>query len=247
MTQTKKPLIGLTTVQTSMAQPVITVNQSYVNLISAMGGLPIMVTENPDVISCLDGLVIIGGQDLDPVLYQTKSKVVYRTDSENKRYDRPLDYAPNRRRDDFEIALYHAAKAKKIPVLGICRGLQLINVAEGGTLYEELPESKIFHEAGKDGWAPGHFIRIDPDSKTHKLLKTEHYVMSSRHHQGIDRLGKNLRASAWSEDDLVEIFEWARDDQWVMGVQGHIEQTRQNYPLYDNLMADFMKKASACD
>lgn len=245
MTQTKKrPLIGITTVQTIMNQPVVLVNQSYVNLITALGGLPVMLTEGPEVVSSLDGLVIIGGQDIDPILYKTKPEVIYRELSgRGERYTRPMDYAPNRKRDDFEIALYQAAKAKRIPVLGICRGLQLINVAEGGTLYEELPESKIFHEAGLDGWAPGHFIKIEPDTKTHQLLQVDQYVMSSRHHQGIEHLGKNLKTSARSEDGLIEIFEWAGDDQWVFGVQGHIEQTRQNYPLYDRLVADMIRNA----
>lgn len=231
------PLIGITTVQTFVNQPVVLVNQSYVNLVSSMGGLPVLLTEGSEVVSHLDGLVIIGGQDLDATLYKDKAEVRYQ-ETENKPYVRLMDLAPNRQRDDFEIALYHAAKAKKIPVLGICRGLQLINVAEGGTLHEELPESKIFHEEG-------HFIKIDPKSKTYNLMKTEHYVMSSRHHQGIDRLGNNLRASAWSEDDLIEIFEWAGDDQWVMGVQGHIEQTRQNYPLYNRLVEAFIDRARA--
>lgn len=244
MTQTKKPLIGITTVQTLLNQPVILVNQSYVNLVSALGGLPVLLTECPEVIASLDGLLIIGGQDLDPTLYKAQSEVTYQSvEGRGQRYLRPLDYAPNRQRDDFEMALYHAAKVKRIPVLGICRGLQLINVAEGGTLHEELPESQIFHEAGLDGWAQGHFIKIDPGTKIHELLKVEHYFMSSRHHQGIDKLGKNLRASARTEDGLVEIFEWANDDQWVFGVQGHIEQTRRNFPLYDRLVADFIKRA----
>jgi putative glutamine amidotransferase len=234
MTQTKKPLIGITTVQ-NFAHP------NYTSMISAMGGLPVLLTEKPEVVSRLDGLVIIGGQDVDPILYKAKQEVVYKEMSgKGERYLRPMDYAPNRKRDDFEIALYQAAKLKKIPILGICRGLQLINVAEGGTLYEELPESKIFHEAGADGWAQGHFIKIAPGTKTHQLLQVEDYVMSSRHHQGIEQLGKNLKASAWSEDGLIEIFEWAGDDQWIFGVQGHIEQTRQNYPLYDRLLADMI-------
>ncbi len=246
MTQTKKPVIGITTVQTKLQQPVVLVNQSYVNLVSALGGLPVLLTQDPEVVACLDGLVMIGGQDSDPALYTSHAQVVYEdVPGKGQRYRRPLDYAPNRQRDDFEIALYQAAKAKKIPILGICRGLQLINIAEGGTLHEELPESKVFHEAGDDGWAQGHFVKIDPNSKTYQLMQTEHYAMSSRHHQGIDRLGKNLRASAWAEDGLIEMFEWAGDDQWVFGVQGHIEQTRQNYPLYDRLVAEFMVRASS--
>ena len=242
MTQNKKPIIGITTVQTFVHKPVILANQSYVNLISDLGGLPVLVTENPEVMECLDGLLIIGGQDIEPELYGAQQQVIYQQGA-SKRYCRPLDYAPNKTRDNFEIALYQAAKAKKIPVLGICRGLQLINIAEGGTLCQELPESSsVQHEPGPDGHSHGHFIKIDPKSKTYELMQTEHYVTSSLHHQGIEHLGKNLRAAAWAEDGLIEIIEWQDNSQWVMAVQGHIEQTRSNYPLYDRLVTAFIER-----
>ena len=242
MTQMKKPVIGVTSVQTFFHKPVILVNQSYVSLIASLGGLPVIVTEEPRIVDKLDGLLIIGGQDIDPELYGAQQQVTYQEISGlSRRYLRSQDYAPNRIRDDFEIALYHAAKAKKIPILGICRGIQLINVAEGGTLYQELPESsKIQHEGGPDGHSHGHFIKIDPNSKTYELMQTEHYPISSLHHQGIECLGKNLRAAAWAEDGLIEIIEWENKDQWVMAVQGHIEQTRLNYPLYDQLVRAFL-------
>ncbi|MEI6790773.1 MAG: gamma-glutamyl-gamma-aminobutyrate hydrolase family protein, partial [Myxococcaceae bacterium] len=236
MTQTKKPLIGITTVQAFVKKPVIMLNQSYIDLIADLGGLPVLLTEDPEVVKYLDGLLIIGGQDIDPELYGEKQQVVYQD----------LSNAPNRRRDDFEIALYQAAKVKKIPVLGICRGLQLINVAEGGTLYQDLPKTcKVRHEAGPDGHSHGHFIKIDPQSKTYDLMQTENYPSSSLHHQGIKDLGKNLRAAAFAEDGLIEIIEWAGENQWVMAVQGHLEQTRQNYPRYDRLVTEFLIMANS--
>lgn len=245
MTQIKKPVIGITSVQSFTQKPVVLANQSYVDLIRAFGGLPVLVMEDPEIIEHLDGLLIIGGQDIDPELYGAKQQVSYQAISGlSKRFCRPLDYAPNRQRDDFEIALYHSAKLRKIPVLGICRGLQLMNVAEGGTLYQELPESsQILHERGPDGHSHGHFINIDPHSKTYELMQTEHYVSSSLHHQGIDKLGRNLRASAWAEDGLIEMIEGTESDPWILAVQGHIEQTGSNYPLYNKIVQAFIDKS----
>ncbi|MBH1989257.1 MAG: gamma-glutamyl-gamma-aminobutyrate hydrolase family protein [Myxococcaceae bacterium] len=242
MTAARKPIIGITTVSTILEKPLVMLAQSYVDLIASAGGIPVLLTQDPEVMKILEGLLIIGGQDLDARLYQPKPRVVYRAGC-NMPWKRPLDYAPNRRRDDFEIELYQAAKKKRIPILGICRGLQLINVAEGGTLYEELPKSKVLHESGPDGWAEGHFIRIDSQSRTFNFFKTQSYYLSSRHHQGIKDLASSLRASAWAEDGLVEIVEWAGPDQWIFGVQGHIEQTRHNFPLYQNMIDDFIRSS----
>lgn len=246
MTQKRKPLIGITTVQDVVQKPIVFASQSYVDMIVACGALPVLVTSDASVAQHLDGLLIIGGQDVDATLYQDKAEVSYEA-GKNEYYRRPLDYAPNRGRDDFEIALYQAAKAKKIPILGICRGLQLINIAEGGTLYEELPKSAIFHESGNDGWTQGHFIKIDTSSKAYELMQVEQYYMSSRHHQGIKKLGHRLKACAWAQDGLIEMFEWAGDEQWVFAVQGHIEQTRTNFPLYDRLLGDFIDCAANSD
>ena len=242
----KKPLVGLTTVHTNVPRPVILANQAYVDLLADFGAIPVLLTQDTDVIEHLDALVLIGGQDIDPELYGQKQEVSYRGSPEfSKRYHRTPDYAPDRWRDDFEMALYQAAKARKIPILGICRGLQLINVAEGGTLYQELPEPiRVWHESGPEGSSFGHFIRIDLQSKLYRLMQTEHYASSSSHHQCIDKLGKNLRASAWSEDDLIEAIEWHNDEQWLMAVQGHIEQSRLNYPLFNRLVEDFVHQSS---
>lgn len=220
-------------------------NQSYVDLIAELGGIPMLVTREAEVIERADGLLIIGGQDVDPAFWHAKPEVDYENvPGVGRRFCRPLDYAPNIKRDQFELALYKRAKERKIPILGICRGLQLINIAEGGTLYQELPESAVQHETGSDGWTHAHSVRIDPGSLTHKLMDVESYVTSSRHHQGIDRLGHGLKASAWAEDNLIEVIESSSDDQWMMAVQGHLEQTRANWPLWDRLVTAFIERSS---
>ncbi|MES2503468.1 MAG: gamma-glutamyl-gamma-aminobutyrate hydrolase family protein [Myxococcota bacterium] len=249
MSNSKAPVVGITTVQTSINsgdfhKPVVLVNQAYVNLVADFGAIPVLVTENEAIVERLDALLIIGGQDMDPAFWHAKQEVDYQAiPGVGKRFCRPLDYAPNRKRDQFELALYQAAKSKKIPIFGICRGLQLINIAEGGTLHQELPESNIQHETGPDGTTQCHFINIDPNSYAHELMQVTSYTMSSRHHQGIDRLAKNLKATAWSEDGLIEMIEQVDSENWMMAVQGHIETTRVNFPLYDRLMEAFIERA----
>lgn len=242
MTNFRKPLIAITTVQTS----VISVKKTYVDLVADLGGIPVLVTQNADVMDRVDGLLIIGGQDVDPAFWHAKQEVSYiDTPGVGRRFSRPLDYAPNTKRDQFELAVYKRAKERGLPVLGICRGLQLINVAEGGSLHQELPESQVQHEADSDGWTHFHNVRIARDSRTYEVMGVESYVTSSRHHQGIDRLGHGLKATAWADDNLIEMIEWEGDDHWVVAVQGHLEQTRSNWPLYDRLVAAFMERAQA--
>lgn len=251
-------LIGITTSSTIVAsenvcaRPVTLVNQAYVDLAVSFQAVPLLLSSHTShehigqLVSMLDGLILIGGQDIDPQLYGQSARVEYGAHirGSGKPYLRPIDYQPSLRRDRFEIALYQAAKARGKPILGICRGLQLINIAEGGTLYQELPEPKtIHHERGDDGWIHHHPIQIDPNSAVYSLLEREHYVMSSLHHQGIDRLGNNLRKAAWAEDGHIEIIELIDEQNFIIGVHGHIEQTRQNLKLYDKILYAFYERA----
>ena len=251
-------LIGLTTSETFVEsdnvciRPVTLVNQAYVELAPSFGATPVLLSQQTplehvaDLVSMLDGLILIGGQDIDPQVYGQDLKVHYSAETKGagKTYFRPLDYQPSIKRVRFEIALYQEAKTRHIPILGICRGLQLINVAEGGTLYQELPEpKKIHHERGQDGWIHHHAIQIDPSSGVYSLLEQENYIMSSLHHQGIDRLGNNLRKAAWAEDGLIEIIELIDEHNFIIGVHGHIEQTRMNFKLYDKILCAFFTRA----
>lgn len=251
-------LIGITTSSTIVAtdnvcaRPVTLVNQAYVDLVLSFNAAPILLSSQTStehvakLVSVLDGLILIGGQDIDPQLYGQIPKVEYsaHVHGSGRNYLRPIDYQPNITRDRFEIALYQEAKARHKPILGICRGLQLINIAEGGTLYQELPEPKtVQHERGNDGWIHHHAIQVDPHSRVFSMLEREHYVMSSLHHQGIDRLGNNLSKAAWAEDGQIEIIELIDENNFIVGVHGHIEQTRQNLKLYDKILHAFYDRA----
>lgn len=243
------PLIAVTTAN---HQHYARVNNRYLALASDFGGVPLMLhaQTSPSAAKALlervHGLIIIGGQDLDSELYGQACIVQYdaHVQGAGVPFHRPLSLKPNRQRDDFELALYEAAIKQGIPVLGICRGLQLINVAEGGSLYQEIPASCVDHCAGEEGFVHHHPITIAPDSFAFKTLERDHYFTSSIHHQGIDRLGAKLKKAAWAADDAIEIIERIDDQHFVLGIHGHVEQTRKNLPLYDKMIAAFVARCA---
>ena len=254
----QRPIIGLTTSETGLTskngceRPVTFINQAYVAMVKSLDAVPLLLSchtplsELEHLARFLDGLVLIGGQDIHPEAFNDTPQVQYRDDVKGtgKPYLRPLDYQPSLIRDQFEIKLYQTCKSLKLPILGICRGLQLINVAEGGSLYQELPEPRLInHDRGDDGFIHHHLIHLDPQSKAFSFLQQEVYVMSSLHHQGINRLGKDLQKAAWSEDGIIEIIENIDEENFIIGVHGHIEQTRTNLKLYDTILDAFIERA----
>ncbi len=175
--------------------------QSYVNQVVAAGGVPVLLPPVPGVdaaIARLDGLIISGGPDVEPARYGHEPgphTTVVRPD-----------------RDSAEIALFRAVHAASRPVLGVCRGMQLMNVALGGTLIQHLPDA-----VGHDGHSPTpgamgeHKVTVAPSSRLAGLLGDRSFGavlgVPTHHHQGIDRLGAGLVAAAWAEDGLVEAIE----------------------------------------
>ena len=159
------------------------------------------------------GLVLLGGGDIDPALYGESHR-----DESTWGIDGIVDR--------FELALTRAALAAAVPVFGICRGLQVMNVARGGTLVQSLPEDgPVAHR----GVLPGplmvpHPVRVDPDSHLARALGATAATVQSGHHQGLARLGQGLVAVAWAPDGLVEAVEDAESGS--LGVQWHPEDAR---------------------
>ncbi len=186
--------------------------QNYVDRVAEAGGVPVLlspVAGIDDVVSALDGLIISGGPDVEPHRYGAApdpQTVVMRPD-----------------RDAAEFALFRAALSIGRPVLGICRGMQLINVALGGTLIQHLPDV-----VGHDGHSPvpgamgEHKVSVDPASRLAAIIGTGPAVVPTHHHQGVDRLADGLVATAWAEDGLIEAFELDQASL-AIGVQWHPE------------------------
>ncbi|MFE7133661.1 gamma-glutamyl-gamma-aminobutyrate hydrolase family protein [Streptomyces sp. NPDC057638] len=210
-----KPLIGVTTYldQASWGVwqlPAALLPAAYPALVQRAGGLAVMLPPDPDpasaraAVSRLDGLIVAGGADVDPVRYGAD------------RDPRTGPAAPER--DTWELALIHAALATDTPLLGICRGMQLLNVALGGTLQQHLDG-----HTGGAGVLGTHRVKPVPGTRYAAIVPEETGV-PTYHHQAVDRLAGPLVASAYAEDGTVEAVETAEgSDGWVLGVQWHPE------------------------
>jgi len=182
--------------------------------------------EAGQLLDSFDGLLLIGGGDLDPETYgQPREREVYGVLA---------------RRDGFELPLARAAIARAMPMLAICRGHQVLNVALGGTLEQHLAPSAVTHGLpGVAGGSTMHEVRVQEGSRLATALGTTGAV-SSQHHQAIDKLGADLEAVAWADDGVVEGIELALPDQWVIGVQWHPEDTAGTDAVQQRLFDAFV-------
>lgn len=228
----RKPIIGIVSNNDlidkgTYKKPINDVNDDYLNMIYKHGGVPIIIpnansfSSLKPIIDSIDALLLIGGEDIS-------DKCFFRKKSKNPR-------------DNFEIEIYNYFKKNKKPVLGICRGLQIINVAEGGTL-KNIKNSTIEHNIGTDGWINYHEIEIVNKTKLKKLISPKKYTISSVHHQAINKLGKSLVISATATDGIVEAIE-SSSNTFIMAFQGHIEKCLNNYDEYNNVVKKFIEEA----
>ena len=199
-----------------------TASLQYAEAVVKAGGLPFFVGNlSPELaesyVENSDGVLFSGGVDVDPVHFA-------QTPHPNLGF---IDEA----RDFFELALYKAAKHKGLPILGICRGIQLINVAEGGILHQHLPAlpETIQHSQMNPDGSLFHEIRLDSSSRLSKAYGKITIRTDSYHHQGVDKVGKELKAIAWTQDGLVEGVE-GTGKTFVLGVQWHPEMSYAKYP-----------------
>jgi putative glutamine amidotransferase len=212
------PLIGVTTSSARATwgswidTPAALIPESYANQIVDAGGAPMLLFSgsNPDdFIEKLDGIVLVGGQDVDPRAYGAVPG----------RWAQSSDP----RRDDFECALVVAATLRDLPLLAICRGLQVLNVARGGTLHQHLPDL-VNHEGHSPG--PGVYgetrVELDQASALARSYAGTTRVVDCYHHQGIERLGEHLIAVGRAEDGVIEAIE-DPSQRFMIGVQWHPE------------------------
>jgi putative glutamine amidotransferase len=225
--------------------------RTYTDAIIRAGGAPFVVplTDDETVLKRLyeqcDGLLLPGGNDLDPATYN-------RPHSSNKvnPATHPLLTKLSPRRDRQEIQLLKWALRDNKPVLGICRGMQLINVALGGSLLPDINVSSPSarnHEAGihkKDFHHPAHHLRITAGSRLAAVLGADSIEANSLHHQAVDKLGNGLAATAHAEDGVIEAIELP-DKRFVIGVQSHPEALEaEAEPLWRKLFQAFVTAAS---
>lgn len=190
-----------------------TAGQSYVNAVARGGNIPLIIPDNEyaeEVLHKVDLLLLIGGEDVNPAYYGAEPS--------------PNLGDVNGRRDTFEMRLIKKAIDLKLPIFGICRGEQIMNVAFGGSLYQDLPSeypSNTAHRQGDKITEPVHTITIDRDSRLFDVLQTPVLGVNSSHHQAVKQLAPGFRVSARSKDNVVESIE--SDRYPAAGVQFHPE------------------------
>lgn len=201
----------------------------YPEAIERAGGVPVIVPLlRPDAIAALldrvDGVCLPGGPDLQPSAYGEEPH--------------PQLGPTEPRVDAVELALVKAADRRNLPILGICRGMQLLNVARGGTLHQHLPDvagDQLEHRQPDHGSVTTHIVDTAPHSRLRSVLGGPRLDVNSFHHQAVHGLGKNLAATAWAEDGTIEAIEQP-GERLVMGVQWHAEGLRAHGPLFDVLI-----------
>jgi putative glutamine amidotransferase len=217
------PTIGITTYHTNAnwrgwSEEGALLPWTYVTAIRANGGRPVLLPPGGDAaeaeatVEVLDGVVIAGGGDMDPVIYGAA------------RHPKTEVTAPDR--DAWELAVAESAIRMNVPLLGICRGMQVLNVACGGTLHQHVPDLVGHHDhAGSAVGFGTHKVRVTSGRTVISILPGgEYFEVPTHHHQAVDMLGDGLTAVAWADDGIVEAVEAITPDDFIVGVQWHPEQ-----------------------
>jgi len=208
----------------------VRVNAAYTTALRGAGLLPLVlpVLDPADADAALDGvagLVLTGGEDVSPGRYGSAPH--------------PELGDTHDGRDAFEIALVEAARARALPTLAICRGIQILNVALGGTLVQDIPSEwtdPIVHDGDWARTARVHEVDVTPGSRLARALGTERPVVNSMHHQAVRTVASSLATVARAPDGLVEGVEWPTDDWWMVGVQWHPEELTASPEPWDRTL-----------
>lgn len=228
-----RPLIGILGSRENALGPHIVLGARYADAILKAGGIPVAIppvggpSDIDRLLERLDGVVFPGGDDFDTArlgIGPTHPKAT------------PVP----REKQDFDLALAHAVIARGIPTLGICYGMQLLGLAEGGQLHQHLPEDRPGCQEHSGGVV--HSVRVESGSKVGRILEASEVQVVSRHHQALSRVAPPWRACGFDAEDLIEAIE--RDDHpFAIGVQWHPELAAEGSP-HDRLFRGFVGAAA---
>ena len=188
---------------------------AYLDAVAAAGGIPVILAPLPArrleaIIERLDGVCLSGGPDIEPATYGSGAHP---------------ELGPTEPEVDlFELGLVRAARRRGLPILAICRGMQVLNVARGGTLVQHLPDlsEQVAHRQAEPASQVSHGVTIAAESRLAGVVERERIYVNSFHHQAIDRLGAGLEPVGWADDGVIEAVE-ARGGAFTLGVQWHAE------------------------
>ncbi len=234
----RRPRIGIT-MRIELETEHFYLSRYYSEAVEAAGGSPVHIPLIPradyisSVVEGLDGVVLPGSDsDVDPLRYG--------------REPHPRLGAVHPLRDETDLLVLAEIEERGTPLFAICFGLQVLNVSRGGTLIQDIASEfpgAIKHEQGAPRDRPSHRVRLLEGSTVAQLAQDSSALVNSHHHQGIERLGRELAATAWSSDGLVEAVEDPRDDRFVLGVQWHPEIGWEKDEFSRALFARFLTEA----
>jgi putative glutamine amidotransferase len=234
------PLIGITTSVTVDGSPERAyVNASYLRAVEAAGGIPVLLPPHLSerarraLWDRLDGVLLTGGGDIEPARFNEPAHPTL------------VDVSPLR--DALELEIVELALDDAVPLLAICRGLQVLNVALGGTLYQDLPTDKpsaVAHSQKEPRHQATHAVKVMSEgTRLASIIGVPELEVNSFHHQAIKRLAPRLREVAWAPDGVIEAVEM-EDDRFVVAVQWHPEDLVAHDPAARSLFAALTTAAS---
>jgi len=234
-----RPLIGIPChedFRQHSGRPIYCNNRTYTHALESVGGIAVLIpifndlTALESLLIRLDGLLFSGGVDVEPGRYNGEPH--------------PQLSEVDLRLDEFELTLAHWALQENIPILGVCRGMQLLNVALGGSLYqdisEECPGSLQHCKRDLPRNTLIHSVHVEEGSRMEEILGTNEFWVNSLHHQAIKVPGKDVHISGWAQDGVAELME-APDYQFVMAVQCHPEEIYTSEPACARLFSAFVE------
>lgn len=232
-----KPLIGLTSQDEVIKGTTLNkINYTYIRALEAAGAIALIIPnfknieDSREIINRLDGIIFTGGEDISPLLFN----------EEPLKETTEISY----NRDRMEMELLRLAYKKKLPILGICRGLQVINVFLGGTLYQDIPsqiENAHGHVSAMDLTEGYHSIDLIKETRLFDIIKEEKIAVNSQHHQSIKDLGEGLKISCKAPDGVIEGIESIDSDRFLLGLQFHPEVMVKD-ERFLNIFSSFVKE-----
>lgn len=244
-----KPIIGVTPdfnagdrKEWGGREPTYFLRARYIRAVEELGGIPLVLPLHADratrrqLLQQLDGLLLTGsGPDLPPSLYGERQRYPFSTVSE--------------RRMSFELDIVRLAKQADLPLLGICGGMQAMNVACGGSLIQDIPaqiSKPLQHRQQTPATNLSHTIRVAPGSLLRRIVRSVSMRVNSSHHQSVNVVAPSLIASAQASDGIVEAIE-SPTQRFFLGIQWHPEFLFDRYPLHRRLFEAFLRAARATD